>query len=69
MNSKTELSQHELLFNLIKLANKNLLLKYRVAFRKRPDVREELDEIIKLMDLAVNEIDRLTNKNKDNGDE
>ena len=69
MNSKTELSQQDLLFNLIKMANKNLLLKYRVVFRKCPNVREELDEIVELMNLAVNEIDRLTKRDKEGGNE
>lgn len=62
MNNQTNLSQQELLFNLIRLANKNLLLKYHGVFRKCPNVREELDDIVELMNLAVNEINRLTNE-------
>jgi hypothetical protein len=62
MNSQTELSQQDLLFNLIKWTDKSLLSKYNGVFSKCPNVREELDVIVGMMNLAVNEINRLTNE-------
>ena len=51
----------DLLFDLIKLINNHLLLKYHGVFRNCPNVREELDGIKNLLGLAMDEINRLTN--------
>lgn len=59
MNSNTDLSQYELMFNLIRLANKRLLEKYKLSLSSCPAAKEELKEVLGILDLVVNEIDRL----------
>ena len=59
MNSQTDLSQHELLFKLIKLANRRLIKHYNNAIFT-DSLCKELKEALEILDLAVNEIDRLT---------
>lgn len=61
MNSQTDLSQQELLFKLIKLANRRLIKHYNNnSFTDICRRAEEVKEILEILDLAVNEIDRLT---------
>ena len=63
MNSQTELSQQDLLFNLIKLAYRRLHVSYsNEIFNDSEYGGEKADEILEILALAVNEIDRLTNE-------
>lgn len=61
MNSQTELSQQDLLFNLIKLSYKRLYCSYgNDIFKDSEYGQEKIEEILEILSLAVNEIDRLT---------
>ncbi len=63
MNSKTEVSGQSLLFKLIKLVFWRLLNSYENnIFNDSKYAPEKVKEILEILELAVNEIDRLTNE-------